>query len=274
MIEARTHLLIPDCQVQPGPDYRTEHLGWIGQFWLDHRAEIDAAVCIGDFSDMSSLSSFDRGKKAFEGRRVIADFEATRAAMDLMLKPINAHNVKMRGQHEPLYRPAMHLTLGNHEHRIDKAVEDRAELEGVISTTDLGYEAAGWTVHPFLKVLDLDGINYSHYFYNPGNGRSLSGNIETRLRAVGASFVQGHQQQLAWGMRYVMGKPQMGLVAGACYLGRSPAEYRGPQAEEWRGIVMLRNVVDGFCDIETISLDTLSRRYEGRPLAEFMQHLY
>lgn len=274
MIEARTHLLIPDCQVQPGPEYRTEHLEWIGRYWLDHRAEIDAAICIGDFADMSSLSSYDRGRRSAEGRRIVQDFEATRDAMATLLAPIAKHNAKMRKQHEPLYRPEMHLTLGNHEHRIDKATEDRADLEGVISTKDLGYEDAGWTVHPFLDVLHLDGLAYSHYFYNTGNGRAISGNIETRLRAIGASFVQGHQQQLAWGMRYVMGRPQMGLVAGACYLGRSPAEYRGPQAEEWRGIVMLRNVADGFCDIETISLSTLCERYEGTTLARFMARRY
>jgi hypothetical protein len=274
MTESRTHLLIPDCQVQAGPEYITDHLGWIGQYWLDHRSEIDATICIGDFSDMSSLSSFDRGKKSAEGRRIVADFEATRAAMATLLGPLTKYNAKRRRHHDPIYRPEMHLTLGNHEHRIDKATEDRADLDGVISTRDLGYEEAGWTVHPFLDVLQLDGLAYSHYFYNTGNGRAISGNIETRLRAIGASFVQGHQQQLAWGMRYVMGRPQMGLVAGACYLGRSPAEYRGPQAEEWRGIVMLRNVADGGYDLETVSLSTLCERYEGRSLAKFTQKLY
>lgn len=272
MATTRTHLVIPDCQVQSNSEYRTEHLGWIGQYWADHRAEIDVAVCIGDFADMESLSSHDsRGSIQFEGRRYLADVEATRAAMATLMGPIRAHNAIKRKHRNPRYEPEMHLTIGNHEHRITKVVDASAELEGVIGIADLGYEEHGWQVHDFLDVATIDGLHYSHYFYNTGNGRSLSGTIENRLKTIGASFVQGHQQQLAWGMRYIIGReaPIMGLVAGACYLGRSPAAYRGPQAEEWRGIVLLRDVVDGAYDLQTVSLDSLCRRYEGKPLAKF-----
>ena len=272
--ETRTHLVIPDCQVQSNDDYITDHLGWVGQFWLDHRKEIDVAVCLGDFSDLNSLSSFDKGKRQFEGRRLSADFKATRAAMAQLLEPINKHNRHRTSQHLKTYRPEMHLTLGNHEHRITKTVDAMAELEDVISIDDLGYQEAGWTVHDFLAVATIDGLNYSHYFYNQGNGRPIGGNIETRLKSIGASFIQGHQQVLQWGCRYVMGKPQMGLVAGACYIGRSPADYRGPQAEEWRGIILLRNVHEGMADLQTISLDALCRRYEGVSLERFTQKIY
>ena len=270
----RTHLVIPDCQVQANDDYLTDHLGWVGQYWLDHRKEIDVAVCLGDFGDMNSLSAFDKNKRVYEGRRLTADFEATQAAMDLLMAPLVAFNRKQVAIKEKKYRPAMHLTLGNHEDRINRAVNDDAKLCGLISTDDLGYAKAGWKVHDFLNVVELDGLHYSHYFYNQGNGRPIGGNIETRLKSIGASFVQGHQQVLQWGCRYVMGKPQMGLVAGACYIGRSPADYRGPQAEEWRGILMLRNVHDGMADIETVSLDALCRRYEGVSLAKFTAHIY
>ena len=267
----RTHLVIPDCQVQPG-NYITDHLGWIGQYWLDHRDEITDVICIGDFADMESLSTHDtRGSIAFEGRRYLADIEAARNAMATLLAPITAYNEAKAKWRKPRYEPSMHLTIGNHEHRITRVVDASAELEGVIGIADLGYEDAGWTVHDFLDVVELGGVHYSHYFYNTGNGRSLSGTIDNRLKTLGASFVQGHQQQLAWGMRYVIGRttPIMGLVAGACYLGRTPAAYRGPQAEEWRGVVLLRGVEDGAYDLQTVSLDALCRRYEGVPLAKF-----
>lgn len=272
-----THLLIPDCQVQPGGDYIADHLDWIGQFWLDHRDEITHAVCIGDFADMESLSTHDaRGSIAFEGRRYLADVEAARAAMARLLAPIAAYNAGKAKWRKPQYAPEMHLTVGNHEHRITRVVDASAELEGVIGIADLGYEDAGWMVHDFLDVVNLGDVFYSHYFYNSGNGRSLSGTIDNRLKTLGASFVQGHQQQLAWGMRYVIGRtaPIMGLVAGACYLGRSPAAYRGPQAEEWRGIVLLRDVADGAYDLQTVSLDALCRKYEGVSLAKFTARRY
>jgi hypothetical protein len=276
MAEPRTHLVIPDCQVQAG-DYISDHLGWIGQFWLDHRNEITDVVCIGDFADMESLSSHEsRGSIAFEGRRYLADVEAARNAMQLLLAPITAWNAQKAKWRKQQYEPAMHLTIGNHEHRITRAVESMAELEGVIGFSDLGYADAGWTVHDFLEVVNLDGVNYSHYFYNTGNGRSLTGTIDNRLKTIGASFVQGHQQQLAWGMRYVLGRsaPIMGLIAGACYLGRSPAAYRGPQAEEWRGVVLLRDVADGAYDLQTVSLDSLCRKYEGVTLDKFTSRIF
>lgn len=273
---ARTHLLIPDCQVQAN-GYFVDHLAWVGQYWLDHRDEIDVAVCIGDFADMESLSTHDaKGSIAFEGRRYLADIEAARDAMAVLMAPIRAHNALKAKHRNPQYRPEMHLTIGNHEHRITKAVNAMAELEGVIGLHDLAYREAGWNVHDFLDVATIDGLHYSHYFYNTGNGRSLSGTIDNRLKTLGASFVQGHQQQLAWGMRYVIGRavPIMGLVAGACYVGRSPAAYRGPQAEEWRGIVLLRDVDDGAYDLQTISLDALCRRYEGKSLTKHTAKRY
>lgn len=272
LARTRTHLVIPDCQAQAGDDYITDHLGWIGQYWLDHRNEIDVAVCLGDFADMESLSTHDaRGSIAFEGRRYLADVEAARDAMTTLLAPITAYNTAKAKWRKPQYLPEMHLTVGNHEHRITRAVDAMAELEGVIGISDLGYSDAGWTVHDFLEIVPVDGVHYSHYFYNTGNGRSLSGTVENRLKTIGASFVQGHQQILAWGMRYIVGRtpPIMGLIAGACYVGRTPAAYRGPQADEWRGIVLLRDVAEGAYDLQTVSLDSLCRRYEGVPLAKF-----
>ncbi len=42
----------------------------------------------GDFADMPSLSSYDIGKKTFEGRRYKADIEAAHSAMEALLAPI------------------------------------------------------------------------------------------------------------------------------------------------------------------------------------------
>src|SRR5690606_24315512 len=103
----------------------------------------DAIIQIGDFADMCSLSSYDRGKKAFEGRRYKKDIEASHEAMMKLMTPI------AREWSED-WHPAMHLTLGNHENRINRATEDSPELDGVIGVADLEYEAWGWKVHPFL----------------------------------------------------------------------------------------------------------------------------
>ncbi len=55
---------------------------------------------------MESLSSYDRGKRSFEGRRYKADIEVANHAMDMLTKPF---------RDIPDYKPRMVLTLGNHD---------------------------------------------------------------------------------------------------------------------------------------------------------------
>ena len=154
-IRSRTHLIIPDCQVHEGVP--TEHLDWVGKYIAAKRP--DVIVCIGDFADMPSLCSYDKGKKSFEGRRYVNDIEAARAAMDRLTS---------HWRDIPDYKPRMVLTLGNHEDRITRAVEDAAVLEGAIGLHDLAYESFGWEVHPYLEIVTIDGIEYSHYFAGQG----------------------------------------------------------------------------------------------------------
>ena len=57
-------LIIPDTQVKPGVP--TDHMEWIGKYILDQKP--DCVIHLGDHYDMHSLSSYDQGKKAGEGR--------------------------------------------------------------------------------------------------------------------------------------------------------------------------------------------------------------
>jgi hypothetical protein len=57
------------------------------------------------------------------------------------------------------------------------------------------------------------------------------------------------------------------MVAGSCYL--HDEEYLGPQGNfVWRGILVCHQVEDGDYDVMEVSLDYLSRRYEGRRLRD------
>jgi hypothetical protein len=53
------HLFIPDVQAKEGVPF--DHLDWIGRFIVDKKP--DVIIQAGDFADMPSLSSYDRGKK-------------------------------------------------------------------------------------------------------------------------------------------------------------------------------------------------------------------
>ena len=109
-----THLIIPDCQIKPGHDY--SYLRSIGNYIVKKRP--DVIVNIGDFADMPSLSSYDKGKKSFEGRRYKHDVAAVHEAMDILLKPLRDLQARQRRNKDKVYKPRMVLTIGNHEHRL------------------------------------------------------------------------------------------------------------------------------------------------------------
>ena len=267
----RKHIMIPDCQVTP--DTPTDHLRWIGEYIVEQKP--DAIINIGDFADMESLSFFDKGKKDAEGRRYIHDIHAARAAMERLLKPLNDYNVKMIIQKQKQYKPELHLTMGNHEHRITRAINEDAKLDGALGLLDLGYEDYGWTVYDFLEMATIDGVAYSHFFYNPLTGKPIGGaSMDTRLKTLGFSFTMGHQQIKMAGERNLNnGRVVRGLVCGACYL--HDEKYIGPQGNAyWRGIFVKHEVRNGQYDLMEVSLDYLCRKYEGMHVWEFMKKNY
>ena len=176
--KSRKHLVIPDCQVTP--DTPTDHLKWIGQYIVDKRP--DVIVNIGDFADMESLSSYDVGKGCYQGRTYKRDIDASKSAMDILMSPLKKYNAMRIKNKKKRYNPSLHLTLGNHENRITRAINDDPKLDGFMSVDDLCYESYGWKVHPFLSLYEADGVSYTHYFANPGSGKALGGeNILYRI---------------------------------------------------------------------------------------------
>jgi hypothetical protein len=269
MAAPRTHLIIPDTQAKPGVP--TDHLRWIGNYVVERRPEV--VVHLGDHADMPSLSSWDAGKRDFEGRRYHLDIEAANDAWRILNAPLVELNAHKRALKERQWWPERHIVLGNHENRIDRAANDDAKLTGLISTEDLDYGRSGWIVHPYLKPIEIDGIWYSHFWAN-GMGRPLGGAALTRLKSIGHSFVQGHQQTLDFATRFLAnGEQQIGIVAGACYLHHE--DYLGFQGNaHWRGLIVLHQVENGAADIMVVSLDYLCRRYEGKTLEAFMAKNY
>ncbi len=250
------HLFIPDVQAKEGVPM--EHLDWIGQYIIDKKP--DVIVQIGDFADMPSLSSYDKGKRSFEGRRYKKDIAATREAMDRLLAPMREYNIHAKDvSHKTRYKPRMVLTLGNHEHRIQRAVELQAEFEDVIGYHDLPYD--DWEVIDFLKPIVIDGVMYVHYLSNPFTGKPYSGTAMNQLNKVHHSFCVGHKQTLDVATYFTpLGKQTWGIVAGASYLHEE--EYKGHQGNaHFRGIVMLHDVNDGQFDPMIVSLDYLRNKY-------------
>lgn len=249
------HLVIPDCQVRDGDDF--EFLSCIGRYIT--KKQPDTIVCLGDFADMPSLSSYDVGKRSFEGKRYKKDILAVHVAMSALLAPITEFNKQAKANKQKQYKPRKVMLMGNHENRINKAVNNDAKLEGVLSTTDLGYEK-DWEVHDFLEVVVIDGVAYSHYFTTGTLGRPCT-TAAAQLTKKHMSCIAGHQQglQIAMGHR-ADGSPITSIIAGSCY--EHDEDYMGPQGNKhWRGILVLHEVSNGAFDLMPVSLKYLKEKY-------------
>ena len=255
---SRRHLVIPDVQHKPGCS--TEHLTWAGKY----AAELcpDAIICIGDFYDMESLSSYDKGKKSFEGRRYVKDIDSGNQAMDAFMAPIHAEIARRKKGKRKAWNPELHFTLGNHENRITRAVDDSAELEDLMSFDDFNLKEHGYTVHDFLEPVVIDGVAYSHYFTSGVMGRPVS-SATTMLNKKHMSTVMGHVQdrQIAYAKR-ADGARITGIFAGIYY--QHDEEYLTPQtgtSTTWSGVWIFHEVQDGSFDEMPVSLSFLRDKY-------------
>lgn len=248
-----THLIIPDQHAKPGTS--NDRADWLAKLIID--LQPDLVVNLGDCADMESLSSYDKGKRSFHGRTYRADIEAHLDFQSRLWEPVYRRKKKL---------PYTVVFEGNHEHRIEKALDLSPELDGTIGFKDYDFDHYYDEVIRYTGgtpgVVEFDGIAYAHYFISGIMGRPLSGTnpakalIDKRHR----SSTCGHSHLADWYVTSPDGKPVMGLVAGVYQ------DYDAPWAGEsnklwWRGVVIKRNVENGSYDPEFVSLARLRKEY-------------
>jgi hypothetical protein len=243
----RMHIVIPDAQVRPGVN--TDHLEHIGNYIAEKKP--DELICIGDFWDFQSIGGYDKGTLKAEGRRFNKDVAAGNAAMDRLMLPI-----MLQMEREP-WAMRKTFTYGNHEDRATRYANLMPELEGTITLDDLNLKRWGWEVHPFLKVVKIDGIEYAHFFTSGVMGRPAS-SAAVVLRERQGSATQGHVQHVDVAIHKKTQK--IALFCGTCYTHNE--DYLGPQGNnQKRGIVVKHEVEDGIYDLMFVSLAFLKKAY-------------
>lgn len=246
----RVHMVIPDIQAKPNVQH--DHLEWIANYALEKRP--DVIVQIGDWADMPSLSLYDKGKRCYEGRRYVKDIDAANHSLARFERVIEEHN---RSHPDNAYNPRKVITFGNHEWRIWRATMLDASLDGKLTLNDLNFKDRGWECHDFLKIVEIDGIEYSHYFISGAMGRPVS-SAAALLKARGRSSTMGHVQKMD--VSYHPQTQQIGLMCGTCYL--HDEDYLGPQGNSApRQIIMKHEVENGRYDLMAVSLRFLEKRY-------------
>lgn len=255
----RRHMWIPDTQLKPGVP--TEHIYWAAQAVVEYKP--DVLVVAGDWWDMHSLSSYAKpGSAETEGSRYWEDVDVGNEAFERLVAPMELERARLVRNRDKHWNPRKVFLFGNHEDRITRAVAAEPKYTGVMSLHHLN--TRDFERHDYLEIVEIDGIQYSHYFANTHSGRPIGGSIDNRLNKIGKSFVQGHEQGFLYGVRQFPGKlTRHGLVAGSFY--QHDEHYRGAQGTgEWRGIIVLNEVNDGSYDIMPLSMSYLEKKYGQR----------
>ncbi len=235
-----------------------EHLVWAGEYCAVKKPKV--IIIGGDWYDMASLSSYDKGKLSSHGKSFKADLDAGRQGLELFEKALAKHSP--RG-----YKPRKVVTLGNHEERILRHVDEHPELNGQIGVDNLAFKEHGWEVYDFLRPVGIDGITYSHYFpLNAqgmvSNGRNGAPSALAQARRMMRSCVAGHRQGLDTAIIHTPGRTVRGVIAGSFY--QHDERYLTPMGETyWRGILVFNDVrpSTGEFDICEVSMPYLERRF-------------
>ena len=248
------HIVIPDSHAHY--KHSNHRAIWLGKLITDVRP--DCVINLGDTADMPSLSSYDKGKRSFQGRSYSQDVAAHGDFQEKLWGTVRKSKRKL---------PRRITLIGNHEQRIDRAIEHQPELAGTIGYEDLELDRWYSDVVPYEGqtpgTICVDGIHYAHYFISGVQGRPLGGEhpAYTLLGKKFASCTQGHSHTSDYCVRQTeAGRRIQALVAG-CYVDYHTDWAGTSNRLWWRGVVVKRGVSDGSYDPEFISIERLKREY-------------
>jgi len=247
------HLIIPDSHAHPG--FKNDRADLLSRLIAD--IQPDVVVNMGDQWDFPSLSSYDKGQRSFFGRTYRADVDSGNDFSDRIFSPLKRRKKKL---------PRFVFLEGNHEHRIERALDLSPELTNTVSFNDLDLRYYSDIVRYNGKTpgqIEIDGIQYAHYFLAGISGRPLSGEHHgyTLISKLLTSATASHTHLLDYAVRKAADDRWiMGLVSG-CYLDYD-LEWAGETNKLWwRGVIVKDNVENGQYNPRFISLKALEKEY-------------
>lgn len=249
-----TWLILPDQHaVAYHPNDRAD---WAGKLIADLKP--DVLINMGDAADLESLSSYDKGKRSFTGKSYRKDLDAHLDFQERLWAPIRSLKKKL---------PFSVVLEGNHEHRIERALDLSPELTGTIGFSDFQFERYYDEVVRYdgdtPGVYEKDNIMFAHYFITGVSGRPIGGERPAHMLLAknGMSSVAAHSHTFDFATRKtVSGRTLNGLVVGCLQDFINP--WAGTIGKLWKaGVVVLRNVEDGNFDIQWISIEALRKEY-------------
>lgn len=240
---------------------------WLAQLIIKEIREYEGdnihIVDLGDFCDLKSLSSYDKGKRPAENERIQLDIDYCRDARFRLTKPL----IDLYEADPKL--PKLHLTalLGNHENRWKRLRNDEPLWDCFDGLPDdiSGAGEMGWKMHAFLDIVEIEGVHFSHYLPNAKNEKMAlaTGAYPARKQFLGfhQSIVTGHSHDFSLFQPKVHNKEFISLSAG-CYFEHKETYTKG--ITWWAGITILDNVKDGHATVRQIPFEGIKKKYYNK----------
>lgn len=249
-----TYIVIPDQHAIH--THNNDRADWLASLIKDIRP--DVVVNMGDAADMPSLSSYDKGTRAFQGKSYRDDINAHLDFQERLWGPVKRTKKKM---------PHRVILEGNHEHRIERALDLSPELTGTIGFKDYEFDSYYDEVIRYdggtPGVYERDEILFAHFFITGISGRPAGGEHpgNTLITKNKMSSIAAHSHTYDWCTQTnINGKTHNGLVVG-CYQDYIN-DWSGNIGKLWRsGITILRNVEKGDFDLQFTSIHNLKKEY-------------
>lgn len=257
-----THLVIPDPQAKPG--VQLDHFTWLGRWAAEHCP--DKTILLGDTWDFPSLSGHDSDvSKAKHNRSKQSDIDAGNKALELFENELTKRGVKL---------PCKYLLEGNHDGlsyggRVYRHLQEHPDDSDFFTPDKFADSWLGWERIPFLQILNVDGVSYSHLFPFTSRGtvsansmRMGAANALTQVKIMMRSCTAGHKQGLDSQLYHSYDRTLRGIIAGSFY--QHDEAYMGPGNNHWRGVLIKHNVslqnVNHY-DLLEMSLPALKHKY-------------
>lgn len=249
----RVLLVIPDAHAHP--DFDNKRFDALGAF--AHDLDPDYIVCMGDWYDMPALNKHDP----------IGSLPTLDACYEDDIKVGDDALYRFHKAYRRT-RANLHVTLGNHDVRPDRAVSDDPKWRGKVSLKDLSFAHHKWNLTPYRSNLLLEGVLFSHHVTSGIGGRPIGGEhmAATIVKKKHVSTVVGHSH-IYQHFEHTRGDGQkiFGLSAG-CFTHPNYGKSGGPRDNWckdtvdywWRGVVVM--VLDGtgyYRRIEAIQMREL-----------------
>jgi len=246
------------------PEVSNNRFKWLGNLIEDIKP--DYTVDLGDGVEFASLNSFDtRYPEAIVAQSYEADIESYNESQDILWGRFKKKKKK---------RPFRIGFEGNHCHRVKRAVKHDPRLEARggsnfgLSFSHLQNDHWFDDYHEYENggpaIATYDGVAYAHFFSSGNMGAAMSGMHHAKgimdLRKTSATCGHSHKRSLFFADGVGShGTGLIGLVAG-CFKGAKET-WAGQQADWWKGVIVKRNICNGYYDPEFISMAALEKAY-------------